>query len=306
MTDMSMPIEIGPGAPSTAATLELGRLEARRALRSVPFWVGLAATGLYFFQVTGGGNWQSETYQIAGSVAFGPACAGIFVAAVLAGSRDHAAELPLAEEAALDADRRAVAHLLGVLTHVAVLVLVVAALAIVTRIEGGFWIGDGASRIDDAVHSPAELLQPILAGAFAGALGVAIGRATRLRFAAAVTGGLVWLLGSLVYWAWQGVPLRYVTVLQVQPIEVDLPTGTAPSDMPGMQLSSPDQYQDAWRWVVVDQAMVAWHDVYLFALVLVAGGLAVRGRAGRVVGAIGALVAVGAVVLQIRSLPVPV
>ena len=306
MTDTHVRSEIGPSAPSTAATLELGRLEARRALRSAPFWVGLAATGLYFVQVAGGASWQSETYQIAGSVAFGPACAGIFVAAVLAGSRDHASELPLAEEAALDADRRAVAHLLGVLAHVMVVVLVVAALAVVTRTEGGFWVGDGDSRIDDAVHSPAELLQPVLAAAFAGALGVAIGRATRLRIAAAITGGLAWLLGSLVYWAWQGTPLRYVTVLQVQPIEVDLPAGTTPADLPGVQLSAPGQYQDAWRWVVVDQAMVAWHDVYLLALVLVAGGLAARGRVGRAVGAIGALLAVGAVVLQIRSLPVPV
>ena len=305
MTAAPAPLRTSAVAPSTAATLELGRLEARRALRSVPFWVGLAATGLYFTQAGGGGEWQAQTYQLVGTVAFGPACAGIFVAAVMAASRDHVAELPLAEEAALGAERRAVAHLVGVLAHVLVLALVVAALVVVTRVEGGFWIGDGETRIDDALHTPAELLQPILAGAFAGALGVALGRATRLRLAAAVIGGLAWLLGSVVYWAWQGAPLRYLTALQVQPIEVDLPAGTLPADVPGLQLSAPDQYQEAWRWVVVDQAMAAWHDLYLFALVLVFGGLAVRGRAGRVAGSIGVLMAVGAVVMQIRSVPVP-
>ena len=305
MTAVPAPLHAAAAAPSTAATIELGRLEARRALRSVPFWVGLAATGLYFTQATGGGEWQAQTYQLVGTVAFGPVCAGIFIAAVMAASRDHVAELPLAEEAALGADRRAVAHLVGVLAHVLVLVLVVAALAVVTRVEGGLWIGDAETRIDDALHSPAELLQPILAGAFAGALGVAIGRATRLRVAAAVTGGLVWLLGSVVYWAWQGAPLRYLTALQAQPIEVDLPPGTLPADVPGLQLSAPDQYQEVWRWVVVDQAMAAWHDLYLVALVIVFGGLAVRGRTGRAVAAIGGLLAIGAVVLQIRSVPVP-
>ncbi len=309
MTDTRRPLEpaaSGPSAaPSTAATLELGRIEARRALRSLPFWAGLAATGLYLVRLTGGGEWQAESYQIAGAVAFGPACAGIFVAAVMSASRDQAAELPLAEEAALGAERRAVAHLLGVLAHVLVLALTVTALALVTRVQGGFWIGDAESRIDDALHSPVELLQPVLAAAFAGALGVAVGRATRLRLAAAVTGGLAWMLGSVIYWVWQSVPLRYVTALQTQPIEIDLPAGTTPADMPGLQLSAPDRYQDAWRWVVVDHTMAAWHDVYLLALVMVCSGLAVRGRTGRAVGAIGALVAIGAVVMQVRSVPVP-
>jgi hypothetical protein len=91
--------EVDAAPPSRAAVLELGRLEAGRSLRSVPFWLGLAATGLYFLNGADGPAWQSETYQLTGSVAFGPVCAGIFVAAVLAGSRDRAAEVALAEVA---------------------------------------------------------------------------------------------------------------------------------------------------------------------------------------------------------------
>lgn len=297
--------DLGPGATRSLrpATVELGRLEARRALRAVPFWVGSAATGLYLLQVAGGPTWQSESYQMVGTVAFGPLYAGIFVSAVLAGSRDRAAELPLAEEAALDARHRSAARLVGVLTHVAVVALIVAITAIATRIEGGFWIGDGDTRIDDALHTPPELLQPILAAALAGTAGIAVGRATRLRSATAIAGGLLWMLSSLIYWVWQSVPLRYVTALQAQPIEVELPRGTLPTDMPGMQLSSPGEFQDAWRWVVVDAAMAAWHDVYLFALVLVCVGLALRGRSGRVLGSVGALAAAGAVVAQIVVAP---
>jgi hypothetical protein len=298
-------IDRDPGATHSVrpATVELGRLEARRALRAVPFWVGLAATGLYLLQVSGGPTWQSESYQMVGTVAFGPLCAGIFVAAVFSGSRDRAAELPLAEEAALDAPHRSAARLIGVLAHVAVVALIVATVAIATRVEGGFWIGDGDTRIDNAVHTLPELIQPILAAALAGAAGIAVGRSTRMRSATAIAGGVLWMLSSLVYWVWQSVPLRYVTVLQTQPVEVELPRGVLPTDMPGMQFSSPGEFQDAWRWVVVDAAMAAWHDVYLVALVLVCVGLAIRGRGGRVLGTVGALAAVGAVVAQVVVAP---
>jgi len=296
--------DVDAAPPSRAAVRELGRIEAGRALRSAPFWLGLAATGLYFLNGADGPAWQSETYQLTGSVAFGPVCAGIFVAAVLAGSRDRATEVGLAEESPLDEGHRAAARLLGMLAQVAIVALVATAVAVITRVEGGFWIGNGSSRIDDAVHSWPELVQPVLAAAFAGASGIAIGRAVRVRTAVAVGGGLVWLLGSVVYWVWQNVPMRYVAVLQVQPIEVELPVGVDPSDLPGAQFSAPGEFQDAYRMVVVDQAMAAWHDLYLASLVLVCVALAVRGRWGRSLGVIGAIGAVVAVVLQIDSVPV--
>ncbi|MHB1137344.1 MAG: hypothetical protein ACYC2O_00205 [Microthrixaceae bacterium] len=175
-----------------------------------------------------------------------------------------------------------------------------------TRLEGGFWMGDGSSRIDDAVHSFPELLQPVLAAALAGAGGVAIGRVARARAAVAVAGGLVWLLGSVVYWVWQAPPMRYLALLQAQPIEVPLPDGVVPSDLPGPSgpFSAPNDYQDGYHLVVADQAMAAWHDLYLAGLVMVCVGLAVRGRSGRVIGTLGAVATVAAVLVQVRIAPV--
>ncbi|MHB1137345.1 MAG: hypothetical protein ACYC2O_00210 [Microthrixaceae bacterium] len=118
MSELLIGAEVDAAPPSRGATLELGRIEARRALRSVPFWVGLAATLLYLGEGASDQGWQSGAYQIVGSAAFGPVCAGIFVSAVLAGSRDRAAVLPMAEEAALGEGQRAVARLLGVVAQV--------------------------------------------------------------------------------------------------------------------------------------------------------------------------------------------
>ncbi len=305
MSDLLIGADVDGARPSLAATVELGRIEARRALRSAPFWIGLATTCLYLRDGVSDQGWQSSAYQIVGSAAFGPVCAGIMVAAVLAGSRDRAAEIPLSQEAPLDAGQRAAARLLGVLAQVGVVALVALAVPVVSRIEGGFWMGDGASRIDDAVHSVPELLQPVLAAALAGAGGVAIGRVARARAAVAVAGGLAWLLGSLVYWVWQAPPVRYVALLQAQPIEVPLPSAVYPSDL-GLDgpFSAPGEYQDTYRMVVADHAMAAWHDVFLLGLVLVCVGVAVRGRAGRVLGVLGALGAVAAVVVQARIAPV--
>ena len=301
-------IAITGSRPSRAAEprarWSLARVEAVRHLRGVPLWIGLLLSALFAWNVVQV-DWQSGTYQ-ALPVTITPLAAALFVAGVRSGGRDnHADHPPLAEEAALDGGDRVRARLLGIAPLVVIGSAVVVAGAIGMRLEGGLWVGNEPGRTDTALHTLPEILQPILLFVLAAVAGVAAGRTFKRRAPIAVAGVVVLLAVGGISWAWQGVPARYVTLVQTQPIEVHIGPATAdPTAFPDeWLLSAPDQYDADWDRVIVHQPMAAWHDAYLVGLILAAAAVALRGRSGRRLLAAGVAVAVLGVAAQVAVAP---
>lgn len=282
----------------------LARLEARRALRGPAFWIGLAVS-VWMAYTSRGLDWQGAVYSefMLGS---GPLAAGIFVAGVIAGSRDRrgGAHAVLAEEAALDDPDRVIARLLGLVPLVAIGSVLVVAVAIGIRIEGGLWVGDAPGRTDSAVHGVAEVLLPILLLVLGACAGVAAGRTFRRRVPVIVAGLVVWFLLIGAFWVWQWIPAVYVVPTQIQPIEVAIEGDpTDPSGLPGSWLLTQSEDDEEWRRVFVHAPLTAWHDVYLVGLATLAVGVAVRSRTGRRLIVIGALVAGVGIAGQVVVMP---
>ncbi len=289
----------GGGHPTVA----LAVVEARRCVRSVWLWVGVAAS-TWFVVAAGDGAWQADTYQRLQSASM-PIALAILVIGLNVGGRDHHNDRPpLAEDAALDADPRAAGRLLGMAAPWAVGAVWAAAVFAYVRAEGGMWVGDEPGRTDAAVYSVPEMLQPLLLFAVAATVGIALGRACRHRVPL-VVGALGFSLFGMVSWAFQSAPMRYVTPIQTQPIEVYIgPAGLDPLTLPAdWLLSSPDQYEAYWARVIVHVPMAAWHDVYLIGLALVGAGYAVRRRRGRWLVAAGALAVLVGIVAQALVAP---
>lgn len=270
----------------------LARLEARRALRGSAFWIGLAVS-VWMAYMSRGLDWQGAAYGefVLGS---GPLAAGIFVAGVIAGSRDRGRDecSVLAEEAALDDPDRAIARLLGLVPLVAIGSVLVVAVAIGIRIEGGLWVGEEPGRTDSAVHGVAEVLLPILLLVLGACAGVAAGRTFRRRVPVIVVGLIVWFLLIGAFWVWQWVPAVYVVPTQIQPIEVAIAgDATDASALPGDWLLAYGEDDGEWRRILVHEPLTAWHDVYLVGLATLAVGIAVRSRTGRRLMVVGAVVA---------------
>ena len=285
------------GTGAGAAVWSLAKLEAARNLRGAPLWIGLLGCALA--TRTMADEWQSGVYSLFPTW-FIPLAIGIFVSGVRSGGRDrHVSAPPLAEEAALGPASRATARLLGLLPLVAIGAVLVAMVALGIRVEGGHWVGDEPGRTDEAVQTVPEILQPVVLLVLAAAAGVAAGRAVRRRTPVLVLGVVLWFLFGMVTWAWEAVPVRYVTPVQTQPIEQTIGSaGADPDAFPDhWLLSAPDEYDREWDRVIVHQPMAAWHDVYLVGLALAAAGFAVRGRGGRralVAGVLVATLGVGA------------
>lgn len=281
----------------------LAALEARRNVRSVWLWVGIAVSALMGRQV-GTTDWQAGTYQglqaACTAVAF-----GILVIGLGAGGRDHYGERPpLAEEAAIGPDARATARLLGLWPAWAVGSLWAVIVFVAVRIEGGLWVGDEPGRTDSAVYTLPEMLQPLLLFAFAGAAGVAIGRACRYRVPVAI-GALAFSVFGLIAWAFQSPPMRYVTPIQTQPFQQHIgPASLDPLTLPpDWLLSAPAQFETDWARVIVHQPTAAGHDVYLLGLTVLCAGLAVRATLGRRLIALGIVCAIGGIVAQVALAP---
>ena len=278
-----MTITIAPTAAEHRTSLRmLCRLEAKSYLTRASIWIGL---GLTIVMATNSGNdWSGASYQWTVPLSIGPFLLGVFIAGVRTGARDRSSELPgLAEEAPLDAGERAIARLAGLVVPVALGALVVIGITVVSRIEGGFWIGEASRRTDTAQHSVPELFQPVLLVALAGATGVAAGRAVRRAAPVMIVGAVVWFVFFGMAWAWNANGLHAFAPLQTQPMDVDL--GTAVSL--GAHLPT-----------------VGWHNAYLIGLSLTACGLAVRGAIGRRGAMIGLTLALIGVVAQLVVSPV--
>jgi hypothetical protein len=305
MTAITAPAaSLAAATPRSSARWTLARLEAVRHVRSPLLWIGLLLSA-FFVRSSGTVDWQSGAYQGI-TPAVTPLAAAAFVAAIRSGGRDHHTDLPpLAEEAALDDRARVTARLLGMAPYVAVTVLAIVVMAVATNFVGGYWVGDEPGRTDTALHTLPELLQPVAIVLLAAVLGIAGGRAFRRRSPVAVLGVVVLLALGGISWAWQGVPARYVTLLQIQPVEVTVgPASADPTTFPDeWLLSAPDQYDDDWDRVIAHQPMAAWHDVYLVGLVGAALGLALRGGRGRRLVVAGLAVAAIGVAAQIAVAP---
>lgn len=297
-------LEVAERTPRRRTRLgALAAVEARRTLRSPWVWAGALAT-LAALSTAGDADYQSGSYALV--TASGSALAlGVFVHAVQAGGRDRAGGMEaVAPAAVMDGDERAAARLLGLWPAAVLGVVAALALAAGERVEGGFWVGDGLWRTDARRHSPLELTQWPALVLLAAAAGVAAGRAARRRGLVSTLGAVVAAGFGFISWAWQWVPARYVTLVQTQPIEVDLGPGYAVSDTPdGWLLAGPTQYDASWRRLVVHEAMAGWHSAYLVGLAVLLAGLAVRGRAGRRLVVAGALLAVLGVAAQVLVAP---
>ena len=261
-----------------SAIIELARLEASSMLRRTSIWLGLALSLLLI--VSGAfadEEWSAQKYQSMIPLGVFPMTIAVFVAGVRAGNRDRWAHgVPLAGEAALDGDQRTVARLASLIVPVGIAATLTAGIAIVSRIEGGFWVGDGQSRTENAVHSIFELLQPALVVAVVGAGAVGVGRWVVRAGPAIVIGAFLLFATGSVYWMWNAPYAYAIALMQVQPLgELD----------------------------VIHTPTAFLHDVYLIGLVVLFAGLALRGTTRRRLAAAGGGLAVLAAAAQLAVTP---
>ena len=289
--------------PTRPSIRTLGRIEARRYLRRFSLWIGLSVTVLFLILPSQG--WSGSSYETKGALAFTPLMLGVFVAAVRTGNRDrHGDASPLAEEAPVDGGDRAYGRLLGLAAPVGLCVIAVITVLIVSRIEGGYWIGHAPRRTDTAQHSWLELLQPPLLVALAGAIGVASGRAVRHATTVIIAGGVFWLFAFIGSWAWNVQPLHTIAVIQAQPMTVDLGPGIVAEQLPTNWLArAPGEHDANWARQLVHLPTVAGHNLYLLGLLGIASGLAIRTLWSRRLAYGGLAVAVAGVAFQLAIMP---
>ena len=267
-------------AAGRSAVFELARIESFRMLRRASIWIGFVlSVVLAVTYASEQQDWSSQKYESIVPLSVYPMTIGVFVAGVRSGNRDRSHRRPaLAEEAPLDGDARAWARLASLWVPVAMVVALMAVIGIVSRIEGGYQLGDGSLRTDSAHHSVFELVQPALAVAVVGAAAVAIGRAVRRSGPAIVVGMVLLFFAGGVYWLWNDDAVYTTALIQVQPMD----------------------FADR---EAVHTPTVAFHDLYLLGVVALFCGLSLRAhpRARLVAG--GAAVAVAAVAAQLVVSP---
>jgi hypothetical protein len=280
--------------PARTAVTLLARVEARRMVLHPAPWIGLLLSA-WFVHGELDQTWSGALYYglPASSV---PLLLGVSLAAVSSFAREH---VPVADEAPLSAEARAWGRLLGGLALVALVAVVVAAALVWVRVRGGLQLGDEPGRTEHAFYVWSDVLQVVLLGAFAVALGAAVVHLIRNRLAVAVGLFVFWFLVS-VYWAFDGAVVRWFTPLLVQPLTIDVGRWDAdPNRLPAdWLLSAPTQYQDFWGRLVVSPALAGWHDLYLVGVTALLLAAAVPGRSRRWLLAGGLVVVVAAVLLQ--------
>ncbi len=295
-------LPLGGVATARRPVVVLAGLEARRYATRVSVWAGWAAT--VALAIWHRSPWPGGAYVDVVPLAFAPLALGVYVAAVRIGGRDgEPAGGGVADAAPLGPTERAAARLLGLAAPVLLTALTVLGVAVVSRVEGGFWLGEGARRTDTATHTPAELLQPVLLVALAGALGVAAGRTIRHTVIAVAIGVFVWTALFPASWVWNGPVFYPVAPVQTMPMAIRLPDVRRLTDTPvGWFVEAPTRYQRDFTHQRVHLPTVAFHDVYLVGLLLCASAGAARRTT--VVRLGGLAVAVAAVLAQVAVSPV--
>lgn len=295
-------------APTRDAELALARMEARRHLTSPILLVALVVC-LWSTRLLGA-EWSAGTYSL-WTTLFVPLALGGFFSCLVAAGRDRPVEGPaLAEEAPLDDEARARVHLRAALVFPALAVVGTVAGQVASIVEGGYWIGEGAYRTDTAQHTASELALPVLVVALGAAAGVAAGRRWRRRSPIAILAGLVGFLQWGVYWAFQFVPLIYVSPVQASPVTRWIaPASAVDLRFPASWwVERPAEFNEYWRRVYVDQPLVIGHGVYLAGLIALAVAAAlrppslVRSAPSRRLRLVGWGLVLGGVVLQLWAL----
>lgn len=285
---------------SKDSVAQLALIEARRSLRRVSIWVGLGLTIVILTGTTS--DWPSGSYSDKLPLSFMPIVFGTFIASFRTGRRDG--QHDVSEGAPLDIDHRALARFASLAFPVLLTVVLVVGVAIVSRIEGGFWLGDQPRRTDTALHSLAELVQMPLVVAFVGAAGIAIGRIRpRAGFAIAVIAGAVLFTLFPGYWIWNIPPIHTITPVQTQPMFIKLDAATDVNETPVGWFVEFSEGDDNPTRQLVHQPTILGHTVYLLGLAVLAAGLAIRKTRGRTMAMTGAVVAVVGVAAQLIVSP---
>ena len=295
---MTMPrLLIGTPGVSPRA---LAVVEVRRQLRRPVIWIGFVLT--IVISVGSTTDWSGGSYdeRILG---FQPLVLAALFCGYATSSRDQ--RQVLAEDAPLGSNDRTIAHLVSVTVPVVISVVFVIGIAVVSRIEGGFWIGDEPRRTDSALHSVLELFQPPLLVALAGTFGVAAGRASRGRAIAIMTvGTVIWFLSFPASWVVNSPPVHTVALVQSQPMAIDLEPGVSPEQLPDSWLAiAPGEFGGVWKRVLVHQPTIAGHNLYLLGLIAVAAGASIRTRTGRRLVIAGAVLVLGGIIIQLALMP---
>ena len=280
MTITVDPLTTENDAPARRAVIELARIESMRMLRRASIWIGFAlSVTLVVVYAVEEQNWESQKYESMVPLSIYPMTMGVYVAGVRSGNRDRShGRPPLAEEAPLDGDARAMARLASLCVPVAMIALLMTVIGVASRIEGGYRLGHGQFWTDSAVHSVFELAQPVLTVAVVGAAAVAIGRAVRRSGPVIIVGLVLLFFAGGVYWLWNDDAVYATALMQVQPMG----------------------FGDLER---VHVPTVVLHDLYLVGMCAVFCGLSLRAHPrARVVGA-GAAIAVAAVAAQLAVSP---
>lgn len=288
MTDLASHMS-HPEVVAKTSIRALTSIEARRYMGRLAIWVGLAGT---IALMVGRGpkpdeSWSGETYVNVVPLNFLPLTIGAFIAALRIGGTDRAASpAGVAEGAPLDADQRSLARLAGLVVPVTLSIVVVIVVAIASRVEGGFWIGEAPRRTNSALHSFVELMQPPLLITVAGASGVALGRTFRRRAPSMVAGAVFWYLAFGLSWAFNIAGGHALAAVQLQPMRINLPRTTDPTLLPAdWFVTTPNEY-DGWQRMLVHLPTVFWHNVYLLGFAILWGGFAIR-RARPALGGLG-------------------
>ena len=278
----------------------LAVVEVRRQLRRPVIWIGVALTMAILSNSST--DWSGASYdeRILG---FQPLVLAALFCGYATSSRDQ--RQVLAEDAPLGSNDRTLARLMSVTVPVVMSIVFVIGIAIVSRIEGGFWIGDEPRRTDSALHSVLELFQPPLLVALAGTFGVAAGRASRSRAIAVMTiGTLVWFLSFPGAWVMNTPPVHALALVQSQPLTIDLEPGVIPEQLPDSWLAdAPGEFSGVWKRRLVHQPTIAGHNLYLLGLIAVAAGASIRTRTGRRLVIAGAVLVLGGIIIPLALMP---
>ncbi len=284
---------------STMSMRQLARIEARRSLRRASIWIG--AILLFPIMSDTTADWPGGSYSEK-LLGFMPIALGTFIAAFRTGRRDGSHDV--AESAPLDADDRALARLASLALPLAITLVAIVGLAVASRIEGGFWMGDHPRRTDTALHPFSELLQPLLLVILCGVAGIAIGR-TRRALSGGIIFGMLLFTFFPAYWIWNSPPVHVVAPLQIQPMGIDLADGTTIDETPeSWYVEDTNDFGEPPRHQLVHQPTIIGHDIYLVGLIALAVGAAVRGIRGRRIALAGAGIALTGVVVQLLVSPV--
>jgi hypothetical protein len=295
------------GAPAVdrvawSSIRDLAAIEARRYAMRASIWIGWAGTVV--MAARSHPDWPGGAYEMVLPLSFSLMLLGTYIAGARTGRLDVGTDLPpLAGEAAMDRDDRRAARLLGLAMPVGLALVTSVGISTLSRIEGGFWLGEGPRRTDAALHTPLELLQPALAVALAGALGVVLGSTLRRPLIAILAGAFAWFVLFPAYWIWNTPPLHTIVPLQIMPLRVDLPDVVNMQDVPtGWYVEYPNEYSNVYVRDLVHAPTIALHSLYLVGLIMVVAADVAR-SSRRAVRIAGVLLAVSGVVAQLAVSP---